>query len=145
MSCGGTALVWVSLSMLATSRNDSWIDKGGPNTSTCAGSIYIVGADAGHIQPIVEAVSDSESDVKATDEESGGQGLLVPKVQAKDRVQHVLDKGQWTETPTVHQGWKIFVQVSSSFLTSGDGTDPLLLGHASVATDEVHSLFQAWA
>ena len=123
----------------------TWIDKGGPNTSTHAGPVSIISATAGHVQLTVEAASNSESEVEATDEESGGQGPVVPKVWAQDCMQHILDKGQWTQTPAVCQGWKIFIQVSSSFLTSSDNADPLLLGCASVATDEVHSMLKAWA
>ena len=79
----------------------AWINKGGPNMSAWAGPISIIGADTGHVKLIVEAASDGESEVEATDEELGGQGPLVPKVWAQDRMQHVLNKGKWTETPTV--------------------------------------------
>ena len=124
----------------------AWIDKGGPDTSTHAGPVSITGMTMGHVQLTVEAASDGKSEVDATDEGSGGQEhLMVPKVWSQDHVWHVLNKGQWTETPAVCQGWKIFVQVSSSFLTSGDGTDPLVLGCASVVTNEMCLLFQAWA
>ena len=85
----------------------AWIDKGGPTTGTS------VGATTGPMRPNEHVASDGESEVDATDDGSGDTQLAtVPKVRAQDLVRHVLDKGQWSETPAVRQGWKIFVQVS---------------------------------
>ena len=85
----------------------AWINKGGPTTGSS------VGVTTGPMRPTEQAVSEGESEVDATDHGSGDERLaIVPKVRAQDLIRHVLDKGQWTETPAVHQGWKIFVQVS---------------------------------
>jgi len=43
---------------------------------------------------------------------------LVPKVLQSDQVDHSLDKGAWASMPATCQGWKIFVAVSDSYLSS---------------------------
>ena len=85
----------------------AWIDKGGPTSGSS------VGVTTGPMQLTEQCGSEGELEVNATDDGSGDEQLAtIPKVRAQDFVRHVLDKGQWTETPAVRQGWKIFVQVS---------------------------------
>jgi len=62
------------------------------------------------------APSDSESEVGASDEELPTPKCLLSKVQLSDEVKHVLDKGTWATTPAMCVGWKIFVDVSRTFL-----------------------------
>jgi len=39
---------------------------------------------------------------------------LLPKVLQSNQVEHVLNKGAWATTPAIHQGWKIFINVSAN-------------------------------
>jgi len=65
--------------------------------------------------------SDSKSKVMAPDEDKEPPSLqqVVLKVQQLDNVKHILNKGPWAVTPVVHQGWKVFIDVSHCYcLTS---------------------------
>ena len=56
--------------LLAT---QAWIDQGGPDSSMNVGSIAPVSATTGPPQLTVQAISDSKTEVDATEDRSGGQ------------------------------------------------------------------------
>ena len=64
--------------------------------------------------PRPSAGSNCEPEVVAPDEdeEPPSPQLVVSKVQQSDDIKHVLNKGPWAATLAVHQGWKVFIDVS---------------------------------
>ena len=75
------------------------------------------------------APSDGESEVGVSDTELPSPRQIVPKVRQADDIEHSLDKGLWVGTGATRRGWRIFVNVHSSFLLRvGHVTDPSGLG-----------------
>ena len=77
------------------------------------------GTMAGDPPAPVKNASDSESEVPGSEdappEELPSPCQLLPKVLQSDQVEHVLDKGAWAATLAIHQGWKIFIDVSADW------------------------------
>jgi len=61
----------------------------------------------------LQVTSNSKSKVEVLKDMWPSPGPVVLKMVWLDKVQHTLDKGPWAATLAVHQGWKIFVEVSS--------------------------------
>jgi len=66
--------------------------------------------------PSPQAPSDGKSEVGASKEKLPSPQQFMSKVQQSDDVKHILNKGVWAATLAMHQGWKIFVDVSSFLL-----------------------------
>ena len=62
------------------------------------------------------APSNGESEVGASKEELPTPKHLLSKVWLSDEVEHMLDKGAWAMTLAMCIRWKIFVDVSRTFL-----------------------------
>ena len=105
-----------------------------------------VGMTPSPVSPTDLAASNGKSEVNEADPGSGVEEQpVVSKVRAQDLVRHILDKGQWLETPAVHQGWKIFLQVSHFLSLYDAGADLLLPGYSGLVTLEMPLLLQAGA
>src|SRR5882724_7555157 len=75
------------------------------------------------------APSDGKSEVGVSDTELPSPQQIVPKVHRADDIEHILDKGLWVGTGATRHGWKIFINVSFSFLSRvGQVTDPSISG-----------------
>src|SRR5882724_6878825 len=79
--------------------------------------------------PLPSAPSDGKSEVGVSDTELPSPRQIILKVHQADDVEHTLDKGLWVGTGATQCGWKIFVDMSFSFLLRvGRVTDPLCSG-----------------
>ena len=97
----------------ALQATKAWIAMGGvPDSATVVTNMITPHNNAD------EGKSKAPGSEGAPQEELLTLHWLVPKVLQLDQVEHTLDKGAWATTPATHQGWKIFVVVSDSYLSS---------------------------